>query len=243
MYLLMDDIKVLRTFIKYEFKNLPGTAWVDQGRYLMFNLTNDQILNEHNWGSTVVPGTAVAMSMLLQERFVSSLNLKEQRCPKSTCSGTWTRPETQSWVTCEALVRNAWNDPDSSNGSDFEPYSAINPSVAQRGVDTHSRKRIVEKTPHLDDDIAVFKRVVQQFVAESKTNLSILRRGKDVIAWGPKEREEIRKKEKKKIHGMMMLSTNYHHLRTARKGLAAANRKTWILYQGRIALRDIRLTR
>ncbi|KAI0543273.1 hypothetical protein F4679DRAFT_569382 [Xylaria curta] len=99
-YEYFRSFKVLRAFVQHDFKGLPGTTWVDRDRYLMFNLTNKKMLNERNWDSTVVPGTTVGMFMLLQERSVPSLNLNEQRCPESSCSGTWTRPKNQSWITC-----------------------------------------------------------------------------------------------------------------------------------------------
>ncbi|KAI0854864.1 hypothetical protein F4860DRAFT_498050 [Xylaria cubensis] len=177
------SFKILEAFIQHEFKDLPGTAWVNRGRYLIFSLTNNQVLDEHNWSSIVAPGTRISMSMLLQKRLVSSSNLIEQRCPEISCSGTWTRPITQSWVTCPVCqkeifnsmsakdergpVRNVRNDLDSRNDLDLEPRSTLNRSVAQ---DIHSQERAIEETPQLDENIAIFKRVVQQFVVQDCEN-------------------------------------------------------------------------
>jgi hypothetical protein len=94
----MTNIKVLQAFIQYEFKNLPGSAWVDQGRYLVSSLANDRSLDEHNWTSYVAPGARIAMSMIVRKHLEPS-NLEEERCPDSTCSGTWKKLDSQSWVT------------------------------------------------------------------------------------------------------------------------------------------------
>ncbi|KAI0182973.1 hypothetical protein EV127DRAFT_414591 [Xylaria flabelliformis] len=64
-------------------------------------------------------------------------------------------------------VRNVRNDLDSRNDLDLEPRSTLNRNVAQ---DTHSQERAIEETPQLDENIAIFKRVVQQFVLQDCEN-------------------------------------------------------------------------
>ncbi|KAI8947372.1 hypothetical protein F4801DRAFT_582484 [Xylaria longipes] len=134
-YEYFRSFKVLQAFIQHEFKDLPGSAWVDRGRYLILNSTNDRELNEHNLINAVVPGTTVAMSMLKQKRLMFWLN----------------------------VFRNASNHPDSRSHSGWEQGSTINEAVAQQSV---SQEGTVEEKTHLDDDIAMFKRVANQLVAE-----------------------------------------------------------------------------
>jgi hypothetical protein len=90
--------KVLQAFIQHEFKDFPGSAMVDQGRYLILNLANSRVLDEINWSCYVAPGSTIAMSMVVHKRLEPS-NSQEDRCPESSCPGTWTKPETRSWVT------------------------------------------------------------------------------------------------------------------------------------------------
>lgn len=113
-YELMSGIQVLKAFIRAEFKSLPGSAWVDRGRYSIMNSTHNRVLNELNWTGNVAPGTTVTMSMLLQQRIESSSNPSEQRCPVSSCSGSWTKSLTQSWATwycmSQGAAGNSWTD-------------------------------------------------------------------------------------------------------------------------------------
>jgi hypothetical protein len=94
--------KVLQAFIQHEFKDFPGSAMVGRGKYLILNLANTRVLDESNWSGYVAPGSTIAMSMVVHKR-LESPNSEEERCPESSCSGTWTKPETQSWVTWYVL--------------------------------------------------------------------------------------------------------------------------------------------
>jgi hypothetical protein len=94
--------KVLQAFIQHEFKDFPGSEMVDRGKYLILNLANTRVLDESNWSGYVAPGSTIAMSMVVHKR-LESPNSEEERCPESSCSGTWTKPETQSWVTWYVL--------------------------------------------------------------------------------------------------------------------------------------------
>ncbi len=75
---------------------------VDRGQYLVLNLASTRILDERNWSGYVAPGSTIAMSMIVHKLLESS-SYEENRCPKSSCSGMWTKPETQSWVTWYVL--------------------------------------------------------------------------------------------------------------------------------------------
>jgi hypothetical protein len=108
--MLMRYDQVLQAFIQHEFKDLPGSAWVNRGRYLVLSLANNQALNDQNWSGSIAPGATVAMSMVVRKRLRSSWNPSEERCPESSCSGTWSRSETQSWVTWYALVCMIYNE-------------------------------------------------------------------------------------------------------------------------------------
>src|SRR5690349_2963469 len=90
--------KVLQAFIQHEFKDLPGSAWVDQGRYLVSSMANNCRLDERNWSGSIAPGATVAMSMVVRKR-VGLLYYQMDQCPQLNCPGTWARLDTQSWVT------------------------------------------------------------------------------------------------------------------------------------------------
>ncbi|RYC59681.1 hypothetical protein CHU98_g6508 [Xylaria longipes] len=167
-YEYFRSFKVLQAFIQHEFKDLPGSAWVDRGRYLILNSTNDRELNEHNLINAVVPGTTVAMSMLKQKRLMFWLNVCLQLYPdsKSRVIRTVCQKDVLNSLLSNAKrtpVRNASNHPDSRSHSGWEQGSTINEAVAQQSV---SQEGTVEEKTHLDDDIAMFKRVANQLVAE-----------------------------------------------------------------------------
>jgi hypothetical protein len=75
---------------------------VDRGKYLVLNLANSRILDERNWSGHVAPGSTIAMSMVVRKLLESS-DSQEDRCPEPSCPGTWTKPESQSWVTWYVL--------------------------------------------------------------------------------------------------------------------------------------------
>lgn len=56
---------VLQAFIQHEFKDLPGSAWVNQGRYMILSLANNTPLGEQNCSRSITPGAAVAMSIIV----------------------------------------------------------------------------------------------------------------------------------------------------------------------------------
>jgi len=94
---LIGCFQVLQAFIQHEFKDLPGAAWVDRGRYLVLSLANNRILDERNWSGSVAPGMTVAMSMVVRKLRDAS-NFMETRCPETSCPGKWPKSETRSWV-------------------------------------------------------------------------------------------------------------------------------------------------
>jgi hypothetical protein len=89
--------KVLQAFIQHEFKDFPGFAMVDRGKYLILNLANSRVLDESNWSGYVAPGSTIAMSMIVHKLLELPFS-QEDRCPESGCSDMWRKPETQSWV-------------------------------------------------------------------------------------------------------------------------------------------------
>ena len=75
---------------------------VDRGKYFILNLANSRILDESNWSGYVAPGSTIAMSMVVRKRLESAYS-QVNRCPESSCPGSWRKPETQSWVTWYVL--------------------------------------------------------------------------------------------------------------------------------------------
>ncbi|CZR67508.1 uncharacterized protein PAC_17407 [Phialocephala subalpina] len=162
-------LRVLRAFIEDDFKSLPGSTWVDRGKYLVVSMANNRALNERNWSRAVVPGAKVAMSMIVRKRPGSFLRLGEERCPVSSCSGTWMRSETQSWTKCpvcekeilnavlespqEVVIRDIKSRPNLKNRPNTGPL---------QGVPTPIAPRVENVEPEIDEDISVFKRIVQE---------------------------------------------------------------------------------
>jgi hypothetical protein len=101
--MLMQTFQVLQAFIEHEFKDLPGAAWVDRGRYLVMGLANNQALDEGNWSRSVVPGSTVMMSMVVQKLLDASALEVTRRCPESSCSGTWPRSNMLQVCTCGGI--------------------------------------------------------------------------------------------------------------------------------------------
>lgn len=98
-YPLTSYTQVLQAFIEHEFKTLPGAISVDRGRYLILGLRTNKFLNEENWSRFIAPGATIATPMLVRSHLGQYLGPSEERCPEPSCSGTWKRSETLSWVT------------------------------------------------------------------------------------------------------------------------------------------------
>ena len=96
-YALIRRSKVLQAFIQYEFKDFPGSAWVKRGRYMVLSLANNRALDEFTW-ATVTPGARVAMSIVVRKLLNSTSNPMVVHCPERSCSGSWAKDETESWV-------------------------------------------------------------------------------------------------------------------------------------------------
>jgi hypothetical protein len=74
-------------------------VWVNRGRYLVLSLRNNQKLNEENWKHSIAPGAKIAMSFTLRKLLTSLTDANEERCPETSCSGTWKRSKTQTLAT------------------------------------------------------------------------------------------------------------------------------------------------
>jgi hypothetical protein len=96
---LTSSLQVLQEFIKQEFKDLPGSTFVDRGRYLIWSMQNNKPLNEENWRHSITPGAKVTMSVLTRKRLGLSNDPNKGHCPAPSCSGTWKKSSTQSLAT------------------------------------------------------------------------------------------------------------------------------------------------
>ena len=61
---------------------------------MIFNLLNRQILDAQAW-TTIIPGSKVAMSMVIRKHLHSESNLTVVRCPTTKCSGSWPRGDSR----------------------------------------------------------------------------------------------------------------------------------------------------
>ncbi|KAI0469254.1 hypothetical protein F4859DRAFT_516194 [Xylaria cf. heliscus] len=146
-YEYFRSFKVLQAFIQHDFKNLPGSTLVDRGRYLIMSLANNRVLNEYNWESTVVPGTTVAMSLLLQKRFKPFLELNGQHSPLRSYSRTGIWSNNQPSATCHVCKEKILN-----------PALGREVALAQTPGD---------RPDPSGDDVLMFKRVVQELAVVS----------------------------------------------------------------------------
>ncbi|KUJ06837.1 uncharacterized protein LY89DRAFT_743474 [Mollisia scopiformis] len=164
------SFKVLQAFIQDDFKSLPGGTWVDRGKYLIVSLANNRALNEQNWNRTIAPGAKVAMSMIVRKRLRSSTTNRE-RCPEPSCSGTWVRSKTESWETCPVCQKEILNAVLDS-AQDIATQDAMRtplPSSASRpnlglpsSLPTSLPSSTIRLESDIDEDISVFKRIVQE---------------------------------------------------------------------------------
>ncbi|KAN0108885.1 hypothetical protein V8E51_008627 [Hyaloscypha variabilis] len=187
-YEYFRSFKVLRAFIKYEFQTLPGAAWVNRGRYVISSLVDNQVLDQQSW-TTMKPGAQVAMAMLVRKLLDSTSNPMMVQCPSKSCSGSWPRGTTGLWETCTICHKEILN---ADLKDQNKPPSELTPRSDVVGNGQHItdpgpiREEPVPKfrkdtnlfhgplsletnatEDQLDaneDDIAVFKRVVQQII-------------------------------------------------------------------------------
>jgi hypothetical protein len=88
----------MQTFIRDEFRDLPGSSWVERGRYQIMSMVNNRPLNKDNWSRSVTPGSKVVMSMVVW-KLLESDGIGMDHCPQNTCPGKWIKPQTPSWAT------------------------------------------------------------------------------------------------------------------------------------------------
>ncbi|KAH7348387.1 hypothetical protein BKA65DRAFT_550458 [Rhexocercosporidium sp. MPI-PUGE-AT-0058] len=169
-YEYFRSFKVLQAFIQHEFKTLPGSAWVDQGRYMILSLANYKALGEENWSSSVAPGSVVSMSMVVRRRLASSLSLARESCPEPSCPGTWVRSDAQSWATCPTCDKIVLNSEKIATnfGQDARVSSHESQGIQRSTSGSQSLSQPVPWRQLLDDDISVFKRVVQERLSRNE---------------------------------------------------------------------------
>jgi hypothetical protein len=93
-----SPLQIMQTFIQDEFRYLPGSSWVERGRYQVMSLANNRSLNKDNWTRSVTPGSKVVMSMVVR-KLLESDGIGMGHCPQNTCTGKWTKPQIPSWAT------------------------------------------------------------------------------------------------------------------------------------------------
>ncbi|KAH7382946.1 hypothetical protein BKA64DRAFT_683564 [Cadophora sp. MPI-SDFR-AT-0126] len=135
-YEYFRSFKVLQAFIQYEFRELPGAAWVNQGRYMIWSLSNKHVLNERTWAA-IMPGTKVSMSIIIRKRFEDRSNATIH-CPRRNCTGSWIRREAGFWAICPVCQREVLNHLNDNSG---QPPTATSDSESDdTGVVKHFRK-------------------------------------------------------------------------------------------------------
>ncbi|KAF4632161.1 hypothetical protein G7Y89_g5964 [Cudoniella acicularis] len=180
LYVMSPPINsgVLQEFIKYEFRDLLESTWVNRGRYLLLSLANNDTLDERTW-STIVPGARVAMPMVVRKRLNLSSNPAIARCPEKSCSGSWTKGETKSWVICPVCHKEVLNSifknskarhqrgsliptrrDSGQSKSMFRSKKARPKSNSSEWQETSTEAEIQVN----EDDIAIFKRVIQEVI-------------------------------------------------------------------------------
>ncbi|KAG4429756.1 hypothetical protein IFR05_014760 [Cadophora sp. M221] len=72
---------VFQSMIQSEFKNKPGASLVMQKLYQIVN-SDGQLVTKDNWENIVLPGSTVAMSMIMR-----NLRVRGSQCPRPGCFG------------------------------------------------------------------------------------------------------------------------------------------------------------
>ena len=67
--------------IQAEFKNKPGASLVMQKLYQIVS-ADGQLITNDNWEEIAVPGSSVAMSMIMR-----NLRVRGNKCPRPSCFG------------------------------------------------------------------------------------------------------------------------------------------------------------
>ena len=180
---------------------------------MIFNLLNRQILDAQAW-TTIIPGSKVAMSMVIRKHLHSESNLTVVRCPTTKCSGSWPRGDADSWamwfvsnviILClgvsnlrydrspicqkevlhsvldkpnndHAMTRSPPKDIGNKQAElDFRtaryPKHILKPNLSgqQRSTASLEEGAMSEEPKANDEEIAIFKRVVQQIVQFHET--------------------------------------------------------------------------
>ncbi|CZR63036.1 uncharacterized protein PAC_12933 [Phialocephala subalpina] len=137
---LPKESVVLKAFISHEFKDLPGSSWVKQGRYHLQSTLNNRTLNAKNWGVSVAPGATVTMSMILH-KVLESLSDIKVNCPERTCPGTWPRPKIASWTTCPICQKEIYTSGDDHPSIDYDPNPQYIKFAEQWDLEEESRPK------------------------------------------------------------------------------------------------------
>jgi hypothetical protein len=94
--MLTKTLKTLQAYVEHEFKSLPGSDLVSQGRYYLLNAANNERLDDWRWESKITPGSTIAMSMIIRKRLALA-SYAEEQCPDPKCSGTWLKKRPSEW--------------------------------------------------------------------------------------------------------------------------------------------------
>jgi hypothetical protein len=180
---------------------------------MIFNLLNRQILDAQAW-TTIIPGSKVAMSMVIRKHLQSESNLTAVRCPTTKCSGSWPRGDTVSWamwfvsnviILClgvsnlrydrspicqKEVLHSVLDKPNNDHAMTRSPPKDIgnkqaeldfrtaryskhilkpNLSGPQRSTASLEEGAMIEEPEANEEEIAIFKRVVQQIVQFHET--------------------------------------------------------------------------
>lgn len=76
-------LQVFNSFLKTQFKGVPGEEQVLEKQYLILQADGNRI-DQEEWAITVFPGSSLVMSVLM-DRVAPWVD--ENRCPRSGCSG------------------------------------------------------------------------------------------------------------------------------------------------------------
>jgi hypothetical protein len=102
---------MLQVLISDQFRDLPGSALVERGRYVLMNMADNRELDETSWRRCIAPGVTVVMSVCLETISVQSgigSAMEVESCPALKCRGIWEMPQFQSWVTWYVLTFTIW---------------------------------------------------------------------------------------------------------------------------------------
>ncbi|CAO2647556.1 Nn.00g084780.m01.CDS01 [Neocucurbitaria sp. VM-36] len=123
-YEYFRHIEVFNSYLRIQFKGLPGEQKVLQRQYLILDTSpNGSLISEEEWGNMIFPGASLVMSALVEQMGMQEML---NRCPRIGCNGHGVTKDRSAFKACDQC------------GMEF---------TAARSTNLLSAKKIPDRTP------------------------------------------------------------------------------------------------